>query len=730
MIVEETIKARAIQLLTPYRFDIMAKYIYALQRVKGINSEWAENVYKEHLHIWNNFFEISPRKEGFEEYKKTFDHLIDTLGKTGFKAEQSVIPIAYNGSPLNGAHRIAASIAHDLEVDCYLTDDKLAGQLDCSYYFFATRRVYVPTGMTIPLSDPLALQYARLKPNCRLICLFSHTVTKEPEIDEIIMKYGLPVYEKRFNLGEHGRVNLMRELYKGEEWVKDRSSYFHGARIKASRCFAKGEHMRVMLFDPQSNADLVRMKAEIRALFDVGKDSVHINDTHEETIRLGEIFFNNNTLVSSNNFHATDRDKLTQAVRRLKRVCRRQGIDTDSVCIAGPAVLASYGVHDSGEIQLITQFDSPDGYKNINDLVDQTELKRTEVVYDPVNFLYFDGMKVLTLPNAEIINKKKRELDKKVILSSEIRDNRSATVYAEANEDCGAVIIWPQALTLGLDEQVVDDLSKVVDIVYRTDVELSPKGGKNLLMQIHDGKPWWEKEIDNEAPKRFKGSTLHFILFKYKNIADLRKWKKDFREELGLGKVIFHLSDPDCEKHIGIQCDCKPDVKQFHNETLKHVHLLLNSNSLKFLEDATPCRLEKFDHHFKLFKSWLKDKKINPQDCCIDNGTVLAAYGLRDSHDLDFLYSGHFIDTGIPGVDCHNFFYQEIKEQLNLELDKDEIINNPEHHFYYKGIKFYNLEILEQIKRDRLVNGARREKDERDYKLIQELKNASETKNS
>ena len=426
MIVQDIIKAKAIQLLTPYRFDIVAKYIYAKSRVNGINSEFAENLYKEHIHIWNGFFENEPRKSCFEDFKNAFDKLIDDIGQNGFKPDESLIPISYNGSPLNGAHRLAASLVFGNDVQCYMTDEPQIGQLDCSYYFFATRRNIVASGMTIPTSDPIALEYARLKPGCRLLCLFSHTATKEPEIDEILMNYGLPVYEKRFNLDDHGRVNLMRQLYKGEEWIKDRSSYFYGARVKASRCFAQGKHMRVMLFDPNSNADLVKMKDDIRQLFGVGKDSIHINDTHEETIRLGELFFNNNSLISSNNFHATDRDRLAGAIRRLKRKCRRQNIDPSSICLAGPSVLAAYGVHDSAEIQVISQKSSPDGYECLNDLVDSSELKRTELIYDPANYLYFEGMKVLALNNEQIINHNRKDLTINKLVCNEVTDCFSA----------------------------------------------------------------------------------------------------------------------------------------------------------------------------------------------------------------------------------------------------------------------------------------------------------------
>ena len=50
-------KKNPYELITPYRFDLIIKYLYANSIVKNIKSDVYKNFYKEHLRLWNNFRE-------------------------------------------------------------------------------------------------------------------------------------------------------------------------------------------------------------------------------------------------------------------------------------------------------------------------------------------------------------------------------------------------------------------------------------------------------------------------------------------------------------------------------------------------------------------------------------------------------------------------------------------------------------------------------------------------
>ena len=64
---------KAIDLVTPYRFDLVLKYLYAKSIVKGYKTEFFKEMYKEHLRLWNGFREYdNPNKCTFEAFDDEF----------------------------------------------------------------------------------------------------------------------------------------------------------------------------------------------------------------------------------------------------------------------------------------------------------------------------------------------------------------------------------------------------------------------------------------------------------------------------------------------------------------------------------------------------------------------------------------------------------------------------------------------------------------------------------
>jgi hypothetical protein len=691
MSTQEIIKIDALRLLTAFRFDIMAKYIYASNQIKKINSSWAEKLYKEHLRVLNNFYEKEPAKNCFKDFKEAFDKIIDTIGKSGFDSDKSLIPIAPMLSPLNGAHRLAACLAHQKEISGYITNERSLGLLDCSSYLLRNKRNIVPTGLEEKWADPMALQYARLKPSCYVLCFFSQALTRENEVDEILMKYGLPVYEKTLTLNEHGQINLMRTIYKNESWLGSVENYFSGCRAKAKCCFPENGDMKVVLFDALPAADMVKMKKEIRTVFNIEKDSIHINDTYQETLEMSELFFNNNSVIVNNCLQRIHRIELNKNIRKLKRLCRRQNIELSSICVTGPAILAVHGIHDVSEFILLSQIKAPADYKCINSILNNKFID--ELIYNPDNYLYYNGVKFLTLENEQKVGillqeaqKEERQKINALIQQSGIHDDLSATTFCEAHLNCGVSILWSN--NDNENSEILKNLAAFTDIIYRQKIHMSQEALENFLLQ--------NKQINLKDFKNFNGS-IEIVLFNYDQ---------------------QQLSQLNPQKNCYL-----PELETIHEESLNLVHILLNKNSRHFLEFARPSSFELFDKHLDLFKTWAQENNISLNDCCFDNGSILAAYGLRDSYDLDFLYNGLYIDTEIDRVDCNNFLFQEFRETIDLPYKIDQVIYNPENHFYYKGFKFYKLEILEYIKERRLVNGNRREKDISDFNSIKALKN-------
>lgn len=157
----------------------------------------------------------------------------------------------------------------------------------------------------------------------------------------------------------------------------------------------------------------------------------------------------------------------------------------------------------------------------------------------------------------------------------------------------------------------------------------------------------------------------------------LREMKGKIREIFGLGNDALHVNDT-------------------HEGTLRLARSLLNENSIQFLNSAQPKEYPVFERLFAAYKDWIARIGADPERFCVDSSGVLAAYGIRDAQDLDFLQSGYDgVAPDRPDIGSHN-------EQIGHHVTGlDDILFNPENHFYWDGMKFASLRIVREMKRKR-----------------------------
>src|SRR5690606_19296621 len=91
--------------LTHNRFDVAFK-LYYLQGLKGPSSSFRKKCYEGHIKAFSlgSFSEPgNPEKNSIENFELDFKSVFKDLEATGFDARKSVIPLAEDGSILNGA---------------------------------------------------------------------------------------------------------------------------------------------------------------------------------------------------------------------------------------------------------------------------------------------------------------------------------------------------------------------------------------------------------------------------------------------------------------------------------------------------------------------------------------------------------------------------------------------------------------------------------------------------
>lgn len=355
-----------IDILTYKRFDVVVKYMYA----SNLSSDYYKNAYKEHIRVWNNFYEGSPRKNGFEDFDNSFKSIIENV-------VDEPVPINQKGHIVNGSHRLAAALYHQRPINVRDTNPDENYPIKCDYKFFNKK------GLPSHILKRTALEYAKLKSNTHVVCLFPIAHTRIKEVMDIINQYANVFYHSSQNLNSVGQLGLMKEIYLKDGWANEK-----GIKRKSDQCFMGNTKVTFMLIDAKNLETVKEMKNKVRALFNVGNHSVHINDTHEETIRISKTVFNDNSIHFLNN-------RKNVLFPNYKKLMNDMNPD-DNTVITGSTILSLYGLRDCKDIDLIYYKDAPNDSHN-QYLKTHYKLTLDQIVNDPRYHLYYNGFKYVSL---------------------------------------------------------------------------------------------------------------------------------------------------------------------------------------------------------------------------------------------------------------------------------------------------------------------------------------------
>jgi len=353
-------------LLTHKRFDVVVKYLYAA----NLSSEFYKNAYKEHLKIWNGFHERNPKKNGFEEFDNAFKSIINNT-------VDEPVPVNPEGHIANGAHRLAAALYHQRPINTRNTNSKENYPIEADY------KVFHKKGLQRHILQRTALEYAKLKSNTHVICLFPIAHTRMDEVMNIIEKHSNIFYKSSEVLNATGQLGLIKEIYLSDGWANEK-----GIRKKCKQCFRGMSKVTFVLIDAKNLETVKEMKKEIRALFKVGNHSVHINDYHVDTIRIAKTVFNDNSIHFLNN----RKDTLFPNYKKLMSDTKSD----DNTIITGSTVLSLYGLRDCKDIDLI-YFNNPPVDSHNQYVGTLYKLTLDDIFNNPMYHLYYNGFKYVSL---------------------------------------------------------------------------------------------------------------------------------------------------------------------------------------------------------------------------------------------------------------------------------------------------------------------------------------------
>ena len=266
-----------------------------------------------------------------------------------------------------------------------------------------------------------------------------------------------------------------------------------------------------------------------------------------------------------------------------------------------------------------------------------------------------------------------------------------ALEYCKKHEDTFIAIIWP-TVDYSKEQLIYEILSEHSVVAYRKKFTLKNNGPLEVLKAIPEKAPTIQNHYSFYFPPQLEEYQLICFVVRSPSAEEVTISKKKVRQVLNLYPFSIHVND-------------------IHWQCLDLAHLLLNNNSIHFLNHHKPQNFVNFNELLPSYATFLKQRKINEWDSCVDGSCVLSAYGIRDcAVDFDFLNINHHTFGEIFPLDHHN------EAWTRLDLDIENVIYNPKNFFYYKNVKFTSLPVIREFK---VHQG--RERDIRDVEMIDEL---------
>lgn len=382
------------------RFDIAFKLAY----IESFNNEntFDEDCYNQHIKAFTlgKYTEKGrENKKSINDYQKIFKEIFSDIKENGFDSNKSIIPLAHDATILNGAHRIASAIYLNLDVDCLVSE---IPPVNYNYEFFKNR------GVTPDILDYISTKFIDYSNNTYLAFIWPSAKKNDLEIEKILNKI---VYKKSVKLNHNGAHNLLAEAYAGEKWLGNSEDNYPGIINKLTYCFPDFDDVRIYLFQADSLNDVLLMKDKIRDIFGIGKHSIHITDNKHETKKLASLVFNNNSVDFLNNGKPREFNSTIRRVDEYNNFLHENNMSHNDYVLVSGIVMALYGIREAKDIDYVTLSEVVE-----NETIDFHEKEYqyhdcsiSDLIYNPNNFFYFYGIKVITLDKMKKMKKKRGE---------------------------------------------------------------------------------------------------------------------------------------------------------------------------------------------------------------------------------------------------------------------------------------------------------------------------------
>jgi len=401
-------RIEALQVLSKSkRFDLIFKYLY-VKNMNSVHSNFYKELYLLSIKHMNNFREADPLnhiKTSKKDFLDAFSALARSIKSNGFDESKGEITITSDGDLWAGAHRLAVSAYHQLNVRMGIIE--LKSPYD--YEFFQTRQ------LPVWAADLAALEFVKFSQFAFVATLHSCVPeSKIEKIEEIIKQKCKIYYKKDIFLDFNSYVNLKKISYLGDTWLGDIKNGFAGAFEHAKESFGVFP-VRVYVLICDSESLLVPMKSQIREECCFGNYSIHITDNRIESIRMAELLLQETSLsILKIPYKNIDYCREPDIIKRFKSYLQTNNKLLNDYCVVGSTSLDILQLRKARDLDFITvdeiQNNLPPKIDNHGHEDDLYFGGTTNQIVDPRCHFFYSGIKFLSL--GSLIFYKSRRLEK------------------------------------------------------------------------------------------------------------------------------------------------------------------------------------------------------------------------------------------------------------------------------------------------------------------------------
>lgn len=371
-------------LLCPSRLDIAAKYLYL--DMKDKNPEYAKEIYLEHMRVMTkgSFIEPYSEKNSPEKFVEDFDNLYNIISSQGYCMDKSPIPVDKNLRIMDGAHRVAICIKKGIKVPVVVLP------IEAEYDNY-NQDYFQKYGIDDKILEIIVKCYIRLCDKCVCINIWPSAIGHESDLEKIVNREFNIIYRKNVEFNETGAFYYLAQIYKEYSWAQNSEEGFSGVYRKLLPCFPTFDPVKTIIAEIDDYNKLISVKDKMRSLFDLGKHSLHITDSKNETIEMTDIILSDNTINFLNKCNALQY-KNTFRLLEEAMLLKKQYHD---ICFTGSIVLALYGIRQANDIDYIISLDNiPESH---NSLLPLYGFGKDDALYKSELQFSFFGLKFLTL---------------------------------------------------------------------------------------------------------------------------------------------------------------------------------------------------------------------------------------------------------------------------------------------------------------------------------------------